>query len=380
MKPRRPVFALDYIGETVDAFEQLLKLKEQGNSFVDNGQVKWSYDVLRKYFEVVGSHEIIAYEKEKFVELTDNFRVEESQRYIPYKRLIEEKREKIPTFESIMTALFQIGFLEIRFLDLVDIFLVGVLIYQLFRLVRGSLAFHIFLGLLVVYLVAIVVRTLNMELLSGILGQFVGVGVIAVLIVFQPEVRRFLLYVGRGSRFGRDSIWNKFSISKWRISTEKEVQVNAILKAVDNFSRTNTGALIVYSFTSKLQFIANTGVILEARISSSLLESIFYKNNPLHDGAVIIADNKVQAAKCVLPVSENPNIPGHYGMRHRAAVGISEHSDAFAIVVSEERGQISYAYDGKLYANVDSDELKETLMENLLEKVNRADQESTKKK
>lgn len=268
-----------------------------------------------------------------------------------------------------MTTLFQIGFLEIRLLDLVDIFLVGVLIYQLFRLVRGSLAFNIFLGLLVVYLVAIVVRTLNMTLLSGILGQFVGVGVIAVLIVFQPEVRRFLLYLGRGSRFGRDSIWNKLNINKWRISTEKEIQINAIIKAIDNFSRTKTGALIVYSFTSKLQFIANTGVILEARISNSLIESIFYKNNPLHDGAVIIADNKVVAAKCVLPVSENPNIPGHYGMRHRAAVGITEHSDSFAVVVSEERGQISYAFEGKLYANVDSDELKENLMQNLLEKV-----------
>jgi len=266
-----------------------------------------------------------------------------------------------------MIGAFQIGFLQIRLLDLIDILMVGALIYQLYRLVWGSLAFNIFLGLLIVYLVTIVVRALNMELLSGILGQFINVGVIAVLIVFQPEVRRFLLYIGRSSRFSRESIWNKLSIRKWRLSTEKEIEINAIIKAVDKLSRTNTGALIVIATTSKLQFIANTGVILNARISSALLESIFYKNNPLHDGAVIIADNKILAAKCILPVSENPDLPSHLGMRHRAAVGITEHSDALSIVVSEERGQISYAYQGQIHLNIDTDQLKETLMRALLE-------------
>ncbi len=266
-----------------------------------------------------------------------------------------------------MIGAFQIGFLEIRLLDLIDIFMVGALIYQLYRLVWGSLAFNIFLGLLIVYLVTIVVRALNMELLSGILGQFINVGVIAVLIVFQPEVRRFLLYIGRSSRFSRESIWNKLSIRKWRLSTEKEIEINAIIKAVDKLSRSSTGALIVIAITSKLQFIANTGVILNARISSTLLESIFYKNNPLHDGAVIIAENQILAAKCILPVSENPDLPSHLGMRHRAAVGITEHSDALSIVVSEERGQISYAYQGQLHLNIDSDLLKKTLLRALLE-------------
>ena len=261
-----------------------------------------------------------------------------------------------------LTLLFKIGFLDIRFLDIIDVFLVGVLIYQLYRLVRGSLAFNIFIGLLIVYLASLVVRSLDMELLSGILGQFIGVGMIAVLIVFQPEVRRFLLYVGRGSRVGRESFWKKFSVHKWKITTEKETEINTILRAVDALSRTNTGALIVYAFTSKLQFIANTGLIMEAQVSSGLIESVFFKNGPLHDGAMIIAEGKILAAKCVLPVSENPDLPDHLGMRHRAAVGMSEHSDAVSIVVSEERGEISYAYEGRLQVKVTREDVKEVLL------------------
>lgn len=262
-----------------------------------------------------------------------------------------------------LVLLFSIGFLDIRLLDVLDVILVGILIYQLYRLVKGSLAFNIFIGLLIVYLAALVVRSVNMELLSGILDQFLGVGVIAVLIVFQPEVRRFLLYVGRSSRFSRESIWNKLSVRKWRISTEKEIEINQMVKAVDNLSRTNTGALMVYANTSRLQFVVETGVKLDSKISGTLLESIFYKNAPLHDGAVIISEDRILAAKCVLPVSENPDLPGHLGMRHRAAVGISEQSDALAVVVSEERGHISYAYEGRLFIDVDSATLKQVLLD-----------------
>lgn len=269
-------------------------------------------------------------------------------------------------FKTIpLNLLFHIGFLEIRFLDIIDMILVGLVIYQLYRLVKGSLAFNIFIGLLIIYLVSLVVRSLDMELLSGILGQFIGVGVIALLIVFQPEVRRFLLYVGKGSRFGRESIWSKMSVRNWNVSTQREMTVNSIIKAVDNLSKTKTGALIVYTFASRLQFIANTGIILESKVSSRLLESIFYKNSPLHDGAVIITDNKIVAAKCVLPVSENPDIPQSYGLRHRAALGMSEHSDALTIVVSEERGHISYAYEGHIHQDIAASELKEKLLNDL---------------
>lgn len=272
-----------------------------------------------------------------------------------------------------MPLLFQIGFLEIRLVDIIDIILVGILIYQLYRLVKGSLAFNIFIGLLIVYLVALVVRSMQMELLSGILDQFLGVGVIAVLIVFQPEVRRFLLYVGRSSRFGQGGLWSRFSIRKWRVSTEQEIAMNQVIKAVDTLSRTKTGALMVYSISSRLQFVVNRGVTIDGKITSTLLESIFYKNSPLHDGAVILAEDKIVAAKCVLPVSENPDLPNFLGMRHRAAVGITEQSDTLAIVVSEERGQVSYAYEGKIYTDVDSATLKQVIHEYATKKINTTD-------
>jgi diadenylate cyclase len=250
-------------------------------------------------------------------------------------------------------------------LDIIDVILVGLLMYQLYRLVRGSLAFNIFIGLLIIYLISLVVRSLDMELLSGILGQFIGVGVIALLIVFQPEVRRFLLFVGKGSRFGQSDFWSKLSVKNWRISTEKEAGINAIISAVDELSKSKTGALIVYTLSSRLQFIANTGVSLNAEISSQLLQSIFQKHSALHDGAIIISDNRILAAKCVLPVSESTDIPSKYGMRHRSAVGMSEHSDALTIIVSEETGEISYTYEGKLYPNVSTMQLREVLINNL---------------
>lgn len=263
-----------------------------------------------------------------------------------------------PKPPTALIALFQIGFLDIRLLDLLDIFLVGLLLYQLYRLVHGSLAFNIFIGIIIIYLVALVVRSANMTLFSGILDQFLGVGVIALLIVFQPEVRRFLLYVGRTGRLGKGGLWRRFSVKKWRQTSETEREINAIVRAIDNLSRTSTGALVIVAFTSRLQFVVNTGVQLDARISGSLLESIFYKNSPLHDGAVIIADHQILAAKCVLPVTDNPDLPRHLGMRHRAAVGITEHSDALAIIVSEERGEISYAHEGELVQDVDGVQLK----------------------
>lgn len=250
-----------------------------------------------------------------------------------------------------MVELFNIGFLEIRFLDIIDILLVGLLLFQLYRLVKGSLAFNILIGLLLVYLASLVVSSFDMQLLSGILGGFVGVGLIAVLIVFQPEIRRFLLYLGRGSRFGSDSFWKRLSVRKWKISAYQELQIKEVSKALEHLSKTKTGAIIVYAVTSKLQYFANTGTILNAKISSNLVESIFFKNNPLHDGAVIISDNQILAAGCVLPLTENPDIPSKLGLRHRAAVGITEHSDALVLVVSEETGLLSYAREGHLYEN-----------------------------
>ena len=260
-----------------------------------------------------------------------------------------------------MMLLFNIGFLPIRLLDIVDIILVGILLFQIYKLLRGSLAFNIFFGLLLVFLVWLFVRALDMQLLEGILGQFIGVGVIALLIVFQPEIRRFLLFIGRGSMLRRDIFWKRLFSSMWTISADIEDRINEVTAAVDYFAKTKTGALIVFAKTSKLQFFANTGVEINGTISAKLFESIFNKGSPLHDGAVIIAENKILAAKCVLPVSENPDLPSRVGLRHRAAVGITDHSDAIAIVVSEEKGEIAYAREGKIKVNITVKELQRIL-------------------
>ncbi|PSR05695.1 MAG: TIGR00159 family protein [Bacteroidetes bacterium SW_11_45_7] len=257
-----------------------------------------------------------------------------------------------PHFLLSVAGFIQIGFLEISWFDILDIILVGLLIYQLYRLLKGSLAFSIFIGLVLIYLIYYLVRLLNMELLSGILGQFIGVGVIALIIVFQPEIRRFLLLVGRTSQLRRSRIWNQLVGTDLPSREEREKLVQQIVGALVNFTMTNTGAILVFSDTSKLQFFANTGVKVDAEISGKLLESIFEKNSPLHDGAVIIADDKLYAAGCVLPVSENPYLPARIGMRHKAGVGITEHSDAIAIIVSEETGEISYAKNGQLEHHV----------------------------
>ncbi len=200
-----------------------------------------------------------------------------------------------------------------------------------------------------------------MQLLSTILGQFIGVGVLAVLIVFQPEIRRFLLFIGRGKFFTRDNFWRNFFTSDWRMGGEADTYLLEIYKACQRFSKKRIGALIVIAGTSRLQFYTDTGVLIEGNITADTLEAIFYKNSPLHDGAVIIADNEILAAKCVLPVSDNPDLPSWAGMRHRSAVGITEHSDALAVAVSEESGYISYAHEGILYSNISLDQLYSVL-------------------
>lgn len=196
-----------------------------------------------------------------------------------------------------------------------------------------------------------------MQLLSGILGQFVGVGVLALLIVFQPEIRRFLLILGKSRLFSKGEMWKSIISGKWNLAGRGSSHFIALYKSIKKMSESKTGALIVLSDSSKLTFITETGLILNANISSDLIESIFFKNSPLHDGAVVVFENKIIAAKCVLPVSESPNLPSNAGLRHRSAVGITEQTDAIAIIVSEETGKISYAKGGQLYSDIGMEEL-----------------------
>lgn len=247
----------------------------------------------------------------------------------------------------------------VSLIDLIDIVLVALLIFQIYKLVRGTVAVNIFYGVFLVYLMWLMVRALNMKLLGAILGQVIGLGLIALLIVFQQEVRRFLLVLGtryfRNSKISFDHLFNLGGnrASGW--------DFESIVQACEKLSKTKTGALLVLAKKSELRAFAETGSRVDAIISAELIETIFRKDGPLHDGGMILSRNRISAARCVLPVSENPTIHDGLGLRHRAAVGMSENSDSLVIVVSEETGNISYANQGELVEKVTGEELQKAL-------------------
>ncbi len=251
------------------------------------------------------------------------------------------------------------AFLQIRLLDIIDILLVAILLYYLYKIIRGTGAMNIFLGIISIYIIWWFVRLFEMELLTEILGQFISVGVLALIVVFQPEIRKFLLLLGTRSFLGKRT--RNFFGRFWQSSEENRLNINDIVTACERLSGTRTGALIVITKENNLDFFVETGQIMDAVLSRELLENIFYKNSPLHDGAIIITKNRIRAARCVLPVSESKMFPAYLGLRHRAAVGVSEQSDAIAIVVSEQTGRISWVKDANLKRNIKPVELKEML-------------------
>ncbi len=218
------------------------------------------------------------------------------------------------------------------------------LLYQVYKLIRGSIAMNIFLGILALYLIYLIVRAAQMELLSKILGQFMGVGVLAMIILFQPEIRKFLLVIGRGTEF-RENIFK--TIASWRHDYHDDFDIQEIIEAAKTMKASKTGALIVFSRDSELKFYAQTGDALEATVNKRLLLSIFNKHSPLHDGAIIVYKGRIKAARCVLPVSENDHLPPSFGLRHRAAVGMSELTDTLVLAISEESGRLILARNGK---------------------------------
>lgn len=264
-----------------------------------------------------------------------------------------------------MISLFDVfGFIPFSFIKLIDILLVALLLYQLYMLIKGTNAIRIFMGIAAIYVLWKVVDLLQMELLSEILGKFIGVGVLALIIVFQQEIRRFLIMIGNTRLLRRGK--GKWNIFNWKMQVRniETIYIKSILKACKNMMQSKTGALIIISREADISQYTLSGQQLDARLSSALLESIFFKNSPLHDGAAIISENRVVAARCVLPITEKEDLPGHFGLRHRAAIGISEISDAISIVVSEETGSLSFVKDGETYYGIGIDELK-----NFLEKV-----------
>lgn len=243
--------------------------------------------------------------------------------------------------------------------DLIDILLVAMLLFYLYRLVKISGMRPLFLGILVFLIIWILVsRVFNMVLLGSILDQFVSVGLFLLIILFQDEIRRFLMSLG--SKKG----WH--FITKLFFPSEKQKKdhshLTAIVLACMNMSKGGVGALIAIQGDLHLGLYEQTGEIVNADISSRLIENIFFKNSPLHDGAMIIVGKKIKAAGCILPVSQNPNIPVHLGLRHRAGLGISQETDAKVIIVSEEKGNISFASQGRLKMNISPEELQQLLL------------------
>jgi len=251
------------------------------------------------------------------------------------------------------------GFINIRFLDVIDILLVALLLYELYNLIKGTAAINIFLGIVSIFILWQLVRLLEMELLSEILGAFISVGFIALIVVFQPEIRKFLLLVGTPTFLSKRR--RRFFFWKFNMTNGPELNIDTIVKACHKMSANRTGALIVIANQNELEEYIESGEILDARISEQLIESTFYPNSPLHDGAMIIADNRVKAARSILPVSKKTELPAFIGLRHRAAVGITERSDAIAIVVSEQTGKISYSKSGSLKLDLSAAELKTIL-------------------
>ncbi|MFM2156961.1 MAG: hypothetical protein RL516_1710 [Bacteroidota bacterium] len=255
--------------------------------------------------------------------------------------------------------LFHIGFLSVRLLDLLDILIVSFLLYKAYQLLKGGTAINIFIGIVSMYMLwFLFVKIFEMQLLGAILGQFMSVGVLALIIVFQQEVRRFLVILGSSSITGKDSFTRKLLPWNWKEEQVIIADLIPVIKACESMSNSKTGAILVLSRSTDLKFFENSGDAMDADLSKRLLESIFFKNSPLHDGAVIIRNNKIKAARCVLPVSDDNDLPAHLGMRHRAALGITEQSDAISIIVSEETGNISVAKNGTLENNLSIHDLE----------------------
>ncbi len=240
-----------------------------------------------------------------------------------------------------------VGFLEFGIKDFVETLIIALVLYYLYRWIRGTFAIQAGVGLLFVILINVIVSALGLTTINFILRSILDVGVLAVFIIFQPEIRKLLYRLGQNT-----------NLDRFFSRTNSETLIDEVIEAVKNMARTKTGALIVFARSSSLQDLVDVGVNLDAEVNTELLETIFNKETPLHDGAVIIRNNRIVAASCYLPISQNPNISSVFGTRHRAAVGVSENNNVFVIVVSEETGRISVARNGSLNSGLTIQKLR----------------------
>lgn len=260
--------------------------------------------------------------------------------------------------------LFKVGFLPISFWDILDILIVGYLFYYLYKLLRGSIALNIVLGVVLFFAAGYLMKFLKMDLSSLIISQVANIGVITLIIIFQPEIRRFLLHLGQTTLRGRfDFLAKYFKQQPQEINDEDIQQINNIVLATFTMKSRRWGALIIIGNKKNVDELAKSGQLVQATISEELLLSIFNKESPLHDGAVLIYQRQIYATSCVLPISRNKSLPQKFGLRHRAGIGLTEATNMAVIIVSEESGIVTFSQGGK-YINVnDSTHLTSLLKE-----------------
>ncbi len=255
--------------------------------------------------------------------------------------------------------------INLRILDVLDIVLVAFLLYYIYKLVKGTAAINIFIGIVIIYLVWKLTQFLAMEMLSSVLGEFIGVGMFALIVVFQQEIRKFLLMIG-STNFGQRRKFLR-QLKFIRDTPEDDItNVNALVTACNEMGKSRTGALIIIKRNTALDFVKTSGDNMNILVNTPIIESIFYKNSPLHDGAMIIEDNYIVATRAILPLTNDNNIPLRFGLRHRAAVGITEKTDALALVVSEETGKVSYIKNGEFVIFKTNEELVEKIKRDLI--------------
>ena len=258
----------------------------------------------------------------------------------------------------------QLSFLEISIIDFADIILVALILFYAYRLVKGTVAINIFIGIVIFYLIWKITDILNLDVLSNILGKFISVGFFALIVVFQQEIRKFLLLIGSTNFASRRNVIRYFNFLNQDQEAPK-ADLTAILNACEKMAKEKTGAIIVLAKENSLDFLKSTCDEANIELSSQILETIFFKNSPLHDGAIIIKNNYIIATRVVLPVSDSTTIPTRFGLRHRAAIGISEKTDSLVLVTSEQTGKISYVKDGQFCKFKNLEDLRRLLTEDL---------------
>lgn len=259
-----------------------------------------------------------------------------------------------------------LGFLNFTLIDLLDILMVAIILFVAFRWIKGSSAINIFIAVIIVLFIQIISNALGMKMISSLLGTVIDVGAIALIIIFQPEIRRFLNSLGKkaGNSIENGSLLKRF-FPKHSANSVDTRAISEITEACMEMSEQKTGALIIIRRKVMLEDIIATGDIIDAEISHRLIMNIFYKNSPLHDGAMVIGDKRIIAARCTLPITDRSNLPARYGMRHKAAIGISEQCDADVVVVSEQTGRISLVRSGEIITIDSINKLRLLLGENI---------------